>query len=109
MKNIVSVLLLPILLTLFIIHVAHSKTLQAIGISLLVSTPLIAHHILNFIEEAAAPDFVHLPNYNKQLSHWDIRQQETISIVDFITEADKKLGDEVFQEIVGKNENENEN
>lgn len=109
LKNIVNILLLPVLLTLFVVHVAHSKLIHAIGVSLLVSTPLIAHQVLDFIEEAAAPDFSHLPSYNKQLSAWDIRQQETISVVDFISEAEKKLGDEVFQEMVRKNEKDKEN
>ena len=103
-KNIINILLLPVLLTLFVVHVAHSKLMHAIGVSLLVSTPLIAHQVLDFIEEAAAPDFSHLPRYNQQLSAWDIRQQKTISVIDFITEAEKKLGDEVFQEVLKKNE-----
>lgn len=97
--NLVNFLLLPVLLTLFMMRIAHSPVWTAIGVSLLVSTPFMAYQASDFVRELTRSDFSPLPSYNQTLSSLDIRQQETISIVDFIQKAEDELTAEVTEEL----------
>jgi hypothetical protein len=97
--NLVNFFLLPLLLTIFMIRIAHAPLSSAIGVSLLVSTPFIAYQASDFIKQITSPDFSQYPSYNKTLSSLDIRQQENISIDDFINSTDKGISQTVQKEL----------
>lgn len=99
--NVVNFFLLPLLLTIFMMRIAHAPLSSAIGVSLLVSTPFIAYQASDFIKQIASPDFSQYPAYNKTLSSLDIRLQNTISIDEFITSTDKEITPIVQQELEG--------
>ncbi len=97
--NLVNFLLLPALLTIFMIRIAHTHYVPAIAISLLVSIPVIAYLEEDFLKELTRSDFSPLPSYNQTLSPWDIRLEQTISIVDFAEEAEEMLAKSVLREV----------
>ena len=97
--NLVNFLLLPLLLTIFMIRIAHAPFNSAVGVSLLVSTPFIAYQASDFIKQITAPSFSQYPAYNKTLSSLDIRQQKNISIDDFIQSTEKSINVTVQKEL----------
>ncbi|MEE9302988.1 MAG: FHA domain-containing protein [Thiotrichaceae bacterium] len=97
--NLVNFLLLPLLITLFMMRIAHSPLLSAAGVSLLVSAPFMAYQASDFVKELTRPDFSPLPTYDQNLSSLDFRQQNTIRISDFIQHAEEKLAQTVLTEL----------
>lgn len=97
--NGVNFLLLPVLLTLFMIRVVHTRLLPAIAMSLLVSTPVIAFLEEDFLKEMMQSDFSPLPDYNKTLIPWDIRLEPTIDPDLFIQQAGDQLEESVTRDL----------
>jgi len=97
--NLVNFILLPSLITVFMMRIAHSPFVSALGVSLLVSAPFMAYQASDFVRELTRPRFSPLPSYNKGLSSLDIRKETTISVADFIQYADTELTQQVLQEL----------
>jgi hypothetical protein len=104
--NIVNFLLLPVLITIFMIRIAHTHLWSAVGVSLLVSAPFMAYQASDFVRVLTRPDFSPLPSYNQSLSSLDLRQQQTISINDFVQQAEEELAEVVLSELDQKNKEE---
>lgn len=104
--SLVNLLLLPILLTIFMIRIAHTQFLTALGVSLLVSSPFMIYQISGLVSKISEPEFSKLPSYNHSLSSLDIRQKKTISIIDFIQEAEDDLSKRVLEELDKQNDKE---
>ena len=107
--NLVNFLLLPLLLMIFMMRVAHTHFLTAIGVALLVSSPFMIYQVSGLVSKLSRPEFSKLPSYNRSLSSMDWRQQKTISISDFIQEAEDELSKTVLQELDEKNKSEKDN
>ena len=97
--NLVNFLLLPLLITIFMIRIAHTPLLSSIGVSLLVSAPFMFYQASDFVRELTRPDFSPLPSYNQTLSSLDIRQQKTMSVEGFIQRAEDELAKIVLTEL----------
>jgi len=97
--NLVNFLLLPILLVVFMMRIAHTPLISSLGVSLLVSSPFMAYQASDFISQLTSPDFSSLPSYNETLSSFDIRQQKTISIDEFIDSTDEEISKVVLKEL----------
>lgn len=91
--------LLPVLLVLFMTRIAHSPLWPSIGVSLLVSSPFIAIKAKELADDFTRPDFSQLPSYNKTLSSLDIRQEKSISTIDFLEQADTYLAEQMEIEL----------
>ncbi len=101
--NLVNFLLLPLLITLFMIRIAHTPLLSAVGVSLLVSAPFMAYQASDFVKDLTRPDFSPLPSYDQSLSSLDFRQQKTVGMSDFIQQAEVELERTVLSELDRKN------
>ena len=104
--NLVNFVLLPGLITVFMMRIAHSPFAAALGVSLLVSAPFMAYQASDFVRELTRPGFSPLPSYNKSLSSLDLRQEKTISIADFIQQSEVELANIVLAELDEKNKEE---
>lgn len=91
--------LLPVLLVIFMTRIAHSPLGPSIGVSLLVSSPFIALKAKELADDFTRPDFSQLPHYNKTLSSFDIRNDKTISTIEFLEQADKYLAEKMEIEL----------
>lgn len=87
--------LLPLLLTIFMVRVAHTKIIPAIGVALLVSSPLLFFQVKDFIRASTGSKFSHQPRYSKTLSAYDIRMNEAGSVDNFISKARNKITEQV--------------
>ncbi len=101
--NLVNFLLLPMLIMIFLMRVAHTHFLTAIGVALLVSSPFMIYQVSGLVSKLSHPEFSKLPSYNRSLSSMDWRQQKTISISDFIQEAENELSKTVLEELDRRN------
>jgi hypothetical protein len=97
--NLANFLTLPILLMIYMMRINHSPWLQAIGVSLLVSSPFMAWQSADFVQQITRPDFSPSPDYNQTLSSMDIRLSPSINMEDFILQAQEDVSDEVAKEL----------
>lgn len=96
LKNMSSFLLIPALLALYMVKTNHSKWLPAIGVAALVSSPVIAYQFSDLVDKLSLTSgFSEVPGYNQTLSPLDTRLNTTISLDDFLKEADKITHDQV--------------
>ena len=94
--------LIPFLLSIFLIKIHHTKRLQAISVSFLLCSPLIAYHISDTVGKLSiANQFLEQPKYHNLLTSNDIRLQETLEINVFLREAETTL-DEVLLKNIDK-------
>ncbi len=91
LKYLAKFLVIPILLAVFIVKTMRTKWGPAIGVSLLVYSPFIAFQLLGVVEELTTKSgFSDIPSYSQTLLPEDTRLNATISLDQFIIEAEKE-------------------
>lgn len=95
LKNIAHFLVLPALLMFYMMRVHATPWLPALGVAVLVSSPISAYHLNGALDRLTMhTGFSPLPPYNQTLSSLDIRTADTISLQDYFEKAQSKLGRE---------------
>lgn len=90
LKNIASFMIIPILLALFIVKTIHAKWLPALGIAALVYSPFLAYQVIGLVDDLNLKSgFSEIPAYSQTLLPNDTRLNTTISLDQFINEADE--------------------
>jgi len=91
LKNIASFTIIPLLLGVFIVKTIHTKWLPAIGIAALVYSPFLAYQVIGLVDELNLKSgFSEIPSYSQTLLPEDVRMNETISLEQFINNADSE-------------------
>jgi len=91
LKYLAKFLIIPVLLAIFIIKTIRTKWWPAIGVSVLVYSPFIAFQLLGVVDELTTKSgFSEIPSYNQTLLPGDTRLNATISLDQFIIEAEKE-------------------
>ncbi|MCK5902475.1 MAG: FHA domain-containing protein [Cocleimonas sp.] len=89
---------LPLLLMFYMNRVHLTPLLPALGIAVLVSSPISAYHISGEMDQLSNySDFSPLPPYNRTLSAFDIRTQETLALDDYFNQANLFLNEQTQQ------------
>ncbi len=98
LKNMSSFLLIPALLAIYMVKTNHTKWIPAIGVAALVSSPVIAYQFSDLVDKLSLTSgFSETPGYNQTLSPIDTRLNQTISLDEFIKEADKDTSEQVHE------------
>lgn len=88
--------IVPVLLSIFIVKTIHTKWLPAIGVSTLLYSPFIAFQLLGAVDELMTKSgFSEVPSYSQTLLPGDSRLNTTISLDQFIKEANKETKNQV--------------
>jgi hypothetical protein len=91
LQNIASFMIIPLLLALFIVKTIHTKWLPALGVAALVYSPFLAYQVIGLVDDLNLKSgFSEVPAYSQTLLPNDVRLNTTISLDDFIKEADKE-------------------
>ena len=91
LQNIASFMIIPLLLAVFIVKTIHVKWLPALGVAALVYSPFLAYQVIGLVDDLNLKSgFSEVPTYSQTLLPNDVRLNATISLDDFIKEADKK-------------------
>jgi len=91
LKYLAKFLIIPLLLAIFIVKTIRTKWLPAIGVAVLVYSPFIAFQLLGVVEELTTKSgFSEVPSYSQTLMPGDTRLNATISLDQFINEAEKE-------------------
>ncbi len=92
LKHIAHFLVLPALLMFYMMRVHLTAWLPALGVALLVSSPISAYHINDAMDQLSAySEFSAYPPYNQTLSSLDIRAAKTISLDEYFEKVDSIL------------------
>ncbi len=82
---------IPALIAAFIVKTIHAKWLPAAGIAMLVYSPFLAYQVVILVDELSLKSgFSEVPSYSQTLLPSDTRLNATISLDQFIKEADKE-------------------
>lgn len=96
MKHTTSLLLLPALLVLYLARVHYLKFITAVGISVLVTMPVTAFFVADFVDQISnRSSFTPVPKYNKTLSSLDFRMKKTMKVDDFLDQSQTVLDQKV--------------
>ncbi len=96
LKYLAKFLVIPALLAVFIVKTIRTKWLPAIGVAALVYSPFIAFQLLGVVDDLTSKSgFSEIPSYSQTLLPGDTRLNTTISIDQFIKEADKETQQQV--------------
>jgi len=96
LKYAAQFLVVPSLIAVFIVKTINSKWLPAMGIAMLVYSPFLAFHLLSVIKGITLNSgFSHIPSYSKTLLPGDNRLNTTISLDQFMKEAERSISSEV--------------
>ncbi len=107
LQNIASFMIIPLLLALFIVKTIHTKWLPALGVAALVYSPFLAYQVINLVDELNLKSgFSEVPGYSQTLLPNDIRLNTTISLDDFIKEADKETSSVIESMLIKAKEKE---
>lgn len=106
LKNIASFTIIPLLLGVFIVKTIHTKWLPAVGIAALVYSPFLAYQVIGLVDELNLKSgFSEIPSYSQTLLPRDVRMNETISLEQFINEADSETSTTIDKMLVEAKEN----
>ncbi|WP_299870731.1 FHA domain-containing protein [uncultured Cocleimonas sp.] len=98
LKYAAKFIVIPALIAVFIVKTIHAKWLPAAGIAALVYSPFLAYQVLILVDELSLKSgFSEVPSYSQTLLPSDTRLNATISLDQFIKEADKEVTKEVEQ------------
>ena len=101
LKNITSFMIIPILLALFIVKTVHAKWLPALGIAALAYSPFLAYQVIGLVDDLNLKSgFSEIPSYSQTLLPNDTRLNTTISLDQFINEADEQTSSIVEKMLV---------
>lgn len=91
-------LLVPLLLYVYLRRVNQSAPVAAVGIALLLSSPLLAYQASDFVDKLTiAGEFSADAEFNRTLCAKDLRLEPTIAVADFLNEAHATLTDSETQ------------
>lgn len=98
LKNISNFLILPALLTLYMMRVHLTPWVPALGIAVLISSPFIAYYLNGAMDHLTAhTGFSPLPPYNQTLSSLDIRTAETLPLEEYFKLSDTLLSEQTAE------------
>lgn len=96
LKYVSSFLLLPLLLTFYLKRVHYTHWLSAVGIAVLVTMPVSAFFASDLVQEMSDNSgFTPMPSYDKTLSAFDLRMQDTIEVDEFLQQSEVILKERV--------------
>jgi len=94
-------LVIPALIAVFIVKTINSKWLPAAGIATLVYSPFLAYQVLILIDELSLKSgFSEVPSYSQTLLPNDKRLNATISLEQFIKEAERATSADVEKMLI---------
>jgi len=94
-------LVIPALIAVFIVKTINSKWIPAAGIAVLVYSPFLAYQVLIVIDELSLKSgFSEIPSYSQTLLPSDKRLNATISLDQFIKEAERATSANVDQMLI---------
>ena len=94
-------LVIPALIAVFIVKTINSKWLPASGIAVLVYSPFLAYQVLILIDELSLTSgFSEIPSYSHTLLPGDTRLNATISLDQYIKEAERATSTNVEQMLI---------
>ena len=90
LKYAAKFIVIPSLIAVFIVKTIHAKWLPAVGIAVLVYSPFLAYQLLILVDELSLKSgFSEVPSYSQTLLPGDKRLNATISLDQFVKEAEK--------------------
>ena len=96
LKYATNFLLLPLLLTFYLKRVHYTNWLPAVGIAMIVTMPVSAFFASDLVQEMLNNSgFTPMPSYNKTLSAFDLRLQNTLEVDQFLAQSEVILKQEV--------------
>ncbi len=96
LKYAAKFIVIPGLIAVFIVKTIHSKWLPAAGIAVLVYSPFLAYQLLILVDELSLKSgFSEVPSYSQTLLPNDTRLNASISLDQFVKEAEKSTGSNV--------------
>ncbi len=102
-------LVIPALIAVFIVKTINSKWIPAAGIAVLVYSPFLAYQMLILIDELSLKSgFSEVPSYSQTLLPSDTRLNATISLDQFIKEAERATSNDVEQMLIEAKKKEQE-
>ena len=102
-------LVIPALIAVFIVKTINSKWIPAAGIAVLVYSPFLAYQMLILIDELSLKSgFSEVPSYSQTLLPSDKRLNATISLDQFIKEAERATSNDVEQMLIEAKKKEQE-
>lgn len=109
LKYFAKFLVIPILLAIFIVKTIRTKWWPAIGVSILVYSPFIAFQLLGVVDDLTSKSgFSEIPSYSQTLLPGDTRLNSTISLDQFIKEAERETEQQVEKMLTAAKKKENE-
>ncbi len=107
LHNIASFMIIPVLLALFIVKTIHTKWLSALGVAALVYSPFLAYQVIGLVDDLNLKSgFSEIPGYSQTLLPNDIRLNTTLSLDDFIKDADEETSDVIEKMLIMAKEKE---
>ncbi len=102
-------LVIPALLAVFIVKTIHAKWIPAAGIAVLVYSPFLAYQVLILIDELSLKSgFSEVPSYSQTLLPGDNRLNATISLEQFMKEAERATSADVEKMLIEAKKKEQE-
>jgi hypothetical protein len=109
LKNSARFLIIPALLAAFIVKTIHSKWLSAMGVAVLVYSPFLAYQVLGLVDDLSLTSgFSKVPSYSQTLLPSDRRLNKSISLEQFVREAEKATSTQVEKMLKEAKEKEKE-
>lgn len=109
LKYTAKFVVIPALIAVFIVKTIHAKWLPAAGIAALVYSPFLAYQVLILVDELSLKSgFSEVPSYSQTLLPSDTRLNATISLDQFIKEADKATSKDVERMLIAAKKKEQE-
>jgi len=100
---------IPALIAVFIVKTINSKWIPAAGIAVLVYSPFLAYQVLILIDELSLKSgFSEVPSYSQTLLPGDNRLNATISLEQFMKEAQRSTSADVEQMLIEAKKKEQE-
>ncbi len=102
-------IVIPALIAVFIVKTINSKWIPAAGIAVLVYSPFLAYQVLILIDELSLKSgFSEVPSYSQTLLPGDKRLNNTISLEQFMKEAERATSADVEQMLIEAKKKEQE-
>ncbi len=96
LKYAAKFIVIPLLIAVFIVKTIHAKWLPATGIAALVYSPFLAYQVLILVDELSLKSgFSEVPSYSQTLLPGDKRLNATISLDQFMKEAQRATDKDV--------------
>ena len=102
-------IVIPALIAVFIVKTINSRWIPAAGIAVLVYSPFLAYQVLILIDELSLTSgFSEVPSYSQTLLPGDNRLNATISIDEFLKEAERATEKDVEEMLIEAKKKEQE-